>query len=78
MTPPDLPGVGRPNEADASPDERTLAWAKELANGSHYCDYGEHRHDVCDCPCSVCFSFWHFNVRHFEEARKLVRGGGCG
>ncbi len=59
----------------------TIEAAKDFVENTHYCDFGTipdkygftHPHDGCECPCSVCFSFWHWNVFRFEEAKRFLK-----
>lgn len=61
-------------------NQSNLERAREFLAGSHYCDFGvtmgkwgyEHPHQGCECPCSLCHSFWHPNIWRYEEAKKLV------
>jgi hypothetical protein len=43
-----------------------------ILDGSHSCDvYGEHRNDDCNkkpCVCTLCGTFWHWNIWHWERA----------
>lgn len=61
-----------------------MAEYERLLNGSHYCDHGnqpaahgmQHPHEGCECPCAVCFSFWHWNIWEWEKAKKWQRAEG--
>jgi dCMP deaminase len=49
-----------------------------ILDGSHYCDIkGEHRNDKCasddHCVCSLCGTFWLWNVQDWERAQKMRR-----
>ena len=44
-----------------------------LLGGSHWCDYDkQHPHEGCECPCPMCFSFWHANVFRYEDEKRAA------
>lgn len=51
-----------------------------ILEGSHYCDFdknGEHRNADCAgedlCVCTMCGTFWHWNIWNWEAAMKERR-----